>query len=114
MSAPFDLPPDLPRLRVLETFLLAILARVRERIRHLEQQAVIHEKIERQKPPPEWTVQISINGHTPVAVHVGACSMGGSEVRSKAISRQDAIQALHGGVSACSLCRPDTELGILE
>ncbi len=53
MSEPFDLPPDLPRLRVLETFLLALLARVRERIMRLKQQADIHERIERQKPPPE-------------------------------------------------------------
>ncbi|MGX1886508.1 hypothetical protein [Streptomyces sp. NPDC055287] len=82
MSAPFDLPPDLPRLRVLETFLLAVLARVRERIRHLEQQAVIHEKIARQKPPAAWTLEISINGHTPVAVPVGGSSMG--EARSAA------------------------------
>jgi hypothetical protein len=114
MSAPFDLPPDLGRLRVLETFLVAILARVRERIRHLEQQAVIHEKIERQKPPPDWTLEISINGRTPNAVHVGGCGMGGNQVRTKVISRQDAIHALADGIDACPFCRPDAELGILE
>ncbi|MGX1887504.1 DUF6233 domain-containing protein [Streptomyces sp. NPDC055287] len=114
MSAPFDLPPDLPRLRILETFLLALLARVREQITHLEQQAVIRDKIERQKPPPDWTLQISINGRTPVAVHAGECSMGGSPVRNKEISREEALRWLSQGVSACPACRPDTELGILE
>jgi hypothetical protein len=41
-------------------------------------------------------VQISINGHTPVAVHVGACSMGRSEVRSNAISRRDMLHEADG------------------
>ncbi|MGX1886492.1 DUF6233 domain-containing protein [Streptomyces sp. NPDC055287] len=115
MSAPFDLPPDLPRLRVLETFLLAILARVRERIRHLEQQAVIHEKIERQKPPAEWTLEISINGHTPMRVHVGEeCALSGTQVRTKEVSRQEAIRWIGDGVEACGLCRPDSELRTFE
>ncbi|KJK34242.1 hypothetical protein UK15_36995 [Streptomyces variegatus] len=41
-------------------------------------------------------MQISINGHTPVAVHVGACSMGRSKVRSNAISRRDMLHEADG------------------
>ncbi|MGW2561152.1 hypothetical protein ACWCXB_18260 [Streptomyces sp. NPDC001514] len=39
MSASSDLPPDLERLRVQETFLIITSARVREQIAHREQQA---------------------------------------------------------------------------
>ncbi|OEJ20796.1 hypothetical protein AR457_41710 (plasmid) [Streptomyces agglomeratus] len=115
MPAPFDLPPDLPRLRTLETFLLALLAWVRERITSLEQQAVIHEKIARQRPPAEWTLEISINGHTPMRVHVGeGCALSGTQVRTREISRQEAIRWIGDGVEACPLCHPDSLLRIFE
>ncbi|WP_351234207.1 DUF6233 domain-containing protein [Streptomyces sp. NPDC002133] len=114
MSEPSDLPPDLPRLHVLETFLVLTLARVRERITHLEQQEAIRSRAERQQPPPEWTLEISINGQSPIGVHAGDCRMGGSQVRTRQITREQAARALAEGVEACRFCRPDSELGILH
>ncbi|MFE7400654.1 DUF6233 domain-containing protein [Streptomyces sp. NPDC057557] len=32
----------------------------------------------------------------------------------RAVTREQALQALVAGVRACTHCRPDTELGILE
>ncbi|MFD7233187.1 DUF6233 domain-containing protein [Streptomyces sp. NPDC059881] len=115
MSLPSDLPPDEARLRVLETWLLLILDRVRASLAHLEQQAAIQRKSEQAKPPPEWTLETSINGRTPLTVHAGDCRMGGSQVRTRPLSREDAIRALTvGGVKACEFCRPNSELGILD
>ncbi|MFD7446714.1 DUF6233 domain-containing protein [Streptomyces sp. NPDC059909] len=99
---------------MLETFLIITLARVREQIAHHEQQAVIHRKAQRQKPPAEWTMEISINGRTPIGVHVGECRMGGTQTRTKAITREQVVRALSEGVEACRFCRPDSELGLLD
>ncbi|MFE0201081.1 DUF6233 domain-containing protein [[Kitasatospora] papulosa] len=114
MSTSSDLPPDEERLRVLETFLVLTLARVRERLDHLQRQAAIQRKSELQRPPPDWTLEISINGRTPITVHAGECGMSGSQVRTRAIKREEALRALAEGVKACAFCRPDSELGILE
>ncbi|MFL4491598.1 DUF6233 domain-containing protein [Streptomyces sp. VTCC 41912] len=106
-----DFPPDLPRLRTLETWLAMTLARVRKAI-------VIAEQLEAQQqraappPPPEWVLQLSIGGEgQPIAVHVGGCRTAGR--RARPISREEAMRALAEGVDPCALCRPDTELGIL-
>ncbi|MFD7233671.1 DUF6233 domain-containing protein [Streptomyces sp. NPDC059881] len=114
MSTASDLPPDEERLMVLETFLVIMLARVREQLAHVRRQAAIHRKSELQKAPPDWTLEISINGRTPITVHAGECGMGGSQVRTREISREEALRALAEGVKACAFCRPDSELGILE
>ncbi|MFD7444470.1 DUF6233 domain-containing protein [Streptomyces sp. NPDC059909] len=114
MSTSPDLPPDLERLRVLETFLLITLARVHELIAHREQQAVIHQRAQRRKRPAEWTMEISSNGRTPIGVHAGERRMGGTQTRTKAITREQAVRALAEGVEACRFCRPDSELGLLD
>ncbi|WP_176733047.1 DUF6233 domain-containing protein [Streptomyces agglomeratus] len=58
---------------------------------------------------------MSINGRTPLRVHAGECGMGGKQVRTKEISREEAVrQLVYEQVKACDICRPDTELGILE
>lgn len=107
-----DFPPDLPRLRTLETWLAMTLARVRKDI-------VIAEQLEAQQqraappPPPEWVLQLSIGGEgQPIAVHVGGCRTAGR--RAHPISREEAMRALAQGLEACTLCRPDTELGFLS
>ncbi|MFD7233209.1 hypothetical protein [Streptomyces sp. NPDC059881] len=69
---------------MLEAFPVLTLARVREQLDHLRRQAAIHRASVLQKPPPDWTLEIFINGRTPITVHAGECGMGGS--RSSAFS----------------------------
>ncbi len=106
-----ELPPDLPRLRTLETWLRLQLTAVRARIQFLEQQ-------ERNRPAPvrpprpDWLLETErLGGRSgrPVRVHVGGCG----QARGRAISREQAVDALGQGVEACYGCRPDTQLGIL-
>ncbi|GES27973.1 DUF6233 domain-containing protein [Streptomyces angustmyceticus] len=106
-----ELPPDLPRLRTLETWLQLTLEQVRQHIVIAEQQEAQQQRAV-PPPPPDWVVQLGV-GHDahPVAVHVGGCGTAGK--RARPISRQEAIRALTEGVEACGLCRPDSELGIL-
>ncbi|SHL76627.1 DUF6233 domain-containing protein [Streptomyces yunnanensis] len=106
-----DLPPDLPRLRTLETWLQLTLARVREQIVIAEQVAAQQQRAAL-PPPPDWVLQLSIGGEgQPIAVHVGGCRSAGR--RARPISRDEAMRALAEGLDPCVLCRPDTELGIL-
>ncbi|WP_244188050.1 DUF6233 domain-containing protein, partial [Streptomyces regalis] len=56
---------------------------------------------------------VEARGHQPgppVAVHVGGCPVAGSRVRP--LDAEQARRALVD-VEACSMCRPDTELGVL-
>ncbi|WP_159393962.1 DUF6233 domain-containing protein [Streptomyces sp. NRRL F-5755] len=46
----------------------------------------------------------------PLYVYDGACRAA----KGKAITREEAMQALVQGVEPCPYCRPDTELGILS
>ncbi|MER5875418.1 DUF6233 domain-containing protein [Streptomyces sp. NPDC001910] len=63
-------------------------------------------------PAPEWMIEQGLNGGHPVYVHVGDCHMKGE--RSKGVDRDQARRALAEGVAACTHCRPDSELGIVE
>ncbi|MER7733654.1 DUF6233 domain-containing protein [Streptomyces erythrochromogenes] len=107
-----DLPPDLPRLRTLETWLALSLDRVRQQIAAAEQQAVAD--VHREPPPaPDWLVEYGIGvGRTPVRVHVGGC--WDTRSRCKPADRDLARRALADGVEACTHCRPDTALGVLD
>ncbi|WP_030663801.1 DUF6233 domain-containing protein [Streptomyces rimosus] len=106
-----ELPPDLPRLRTLETWLRLQLTAVRARIQFLEQQE--RDRPAPVRPPrPDWlleTERLGGRNGRPVRVHVGGCG----QARGRAISREQAVDALGQGVEACYGCRPDTELGIL-
>jgi hypothetical protein len=111
----FDhLPPDLPRLRTLETFFALGLDEVRKAIAAKERQEA--EAAARRTPPPspDWALSYLRTGHTtrPDAVHVGGCGMAGK--RTKPLTREQALCALTEGVEACPYCRPDSELGVLE
>ncbi|MEU9117507.1 DUF6233 domain-containing protein [Streptomyces sp. NPDC048483] len=107
-----ELPPDLPRLRTLETWLQLTLDQVRRHIALAEQQAAIQRASDPPPAPPEWVVQLSVGSEgRPIAVHVGGCASAGR--RARGISRDQAIRALTDGLEPCALCRPDTELGIL-
>ncbi|WP_225080432.1 DUF6233 domain-containing protein [Streptomyces sp. CoT10] len=109
-----DLPPDLPRLRTLETYLAYSLGRVRERIAEVERRQAEQQRGEQARPPaPDWVLELGLNRDAlPVALHAGVCHMAGQ--RQRGVPREVALRALAEGVPACSHCRPDTELGILD
>ncbi|MBT2394341.1 hypothetical protein J7E87_34310 [Streptomyces sp. ISL-1] len=71
------------------------------------------EQVARRPPAPDWVLERGIGqGAPPVLVHTGACYM--RFTRRRALSRDEARQALVDGVPACTHCHPDTELGFLE
>ncbi|WP_189935804.1 DUF6233 domain-containing protein [Streptomyces sulfonofaciens] len=109
-----DLPPDLPRLRVLETWLLYMLDRVRGRIASLERREAERRRGARARPPvPDWTIEMGIGrGRPPVYAHVGGCPTAGGRLRP--VGRAEVVRALTEGVPACPQCRPDSALGLLE
>ncbi|GAA0501064.1 DUF6233 domain-containing protein [Streptomyces olivaceiscleroticus] len=104
-----DLPPDLPRLRTLETWLGMQLDRVRHRIAQLEAEAAAHEQRRTPAPRPDWLIEPGISGR-PISVHTGDCGMSGK--RPRPVTRDQARNALAEGVEPCGMCRPDTALGI--
>lgn len=109
-----DLPPDLPRLRVLETWLKLTLDRVRQQIADAERREQEHRTGQERRPaPPDWLLEYGLNRDAlPIAVHTGDCRMAGQ--RAKGVDSDTARRALAGGVEACTHCRPDSELGILD
>lgn len=109
-----DLPPDLPRLRVLETWLALTLDEVRRAIAAEEQREQERQRgMERRPPPPDWLLELGLNRDAPpVQVHVGGCWNSGK--RTRGIARDEALRALAEGVKACGACRPDSELGVLD
>jgi hypothetical protein len=115
-----DLPPDLLRLRTLETFLLLTLDEVREAIAAAERREEERQRGLAARPPsPDWLIETGLSGRTPAYVHTGDCwnvkKKKSTTTRAKAVDRTTALHALtEGGVPACTHCRPDTALGILE
>lgn len=108
-----DMPPDLPRLRTLETWLVLTLDRVRRQIADAERRETERQRGSRARPPaPGWLLELSLGGRHPVQVHEGHCHMAGK--RPRGIDRQEALRRLADGVPACGHCRPDSELGFLE
>ena len=108
-----ELPPDLPRLRTLETWLSLQLDQVRAAITAAEQREQERQRgIERRPPAPDWLLEFSLGGRHPVAVHVGGCHMAGP--RPRGVPREAALRAITEGVPACTHCRPDSELGYLD
>ncbi|MGW5633967.1 DUF6233 domain-containing protein [Streptomyces sp. NPDC003832] len=109
-----DLPPDLPRLRTLETWLTLTLTDVRKAITAAEQREQERQRgIQARPPAPDWLIEESLGRDVPpVHVHVGGCHMAGK--RSRGVARDQAVRALTEGVEACMHCRPDTELGLLD
>ena len=109
-----DLPPDLPRLRTLETWLAFTLDRVRQEIAEAERRERERQQGEQARPPaPDWLLELGLNRDAPaVYVHEGGC--WNAAKRSRGVSRDAALRALAEGVAACPHCRPDAELGYLE
>ncbi|UQS30298.1 hypothetical protein J5J01_00400 [Streptomyces fradiae] len=109
-----NLPPDLPRLRTLATWLELTLAHVRQAIVEAERREREQERQrnrEARSPAADWLLESGIGDGPAVYVHVGGCSMAGK--RSRGIPRDVALRAL-AEVDACPHCRPDAELGYLD
>ncbi|GHE84460.1 hypothetical protein GCM10014715_45630 [Streptomyces spiralis] len=68
---------------------------------------------EMRPPPPEWFIEVGLNKGNVLAVHTGYCWDPGK--RRRPVTRAEALDALTRlQVEACSKCRPDTALGVLE
>jgi hypothetical protein len=109
-----NLPPDLPRLRTLETWLTTQLAAVHQAIAAAERREQERQRgAEHRPPPPDWLLELGLNRDSPaVYVHAGDCWNAGK--RSRGVPRDVALRALADGTAACPHCRPDTALGWLE
>ncbi|MFD9004446.1 DUF6233 domain-containing protein [Streptomyces sp. NPDC059582] len=110
-----DLPPDLERLETLRTWHALWVARIDEKIRQVRVQAEQQERAAaaREERRPDWLIEYGLNRDAmPLGVHTGDCHMAGK--RSKGVDADTARRAIAGGVEACSHCRPDTALGLLE
>jgi hypothetical protein len=107
-------PPRLDLLRFLERVQQQDLARTRRWIADEERKERERLQGEAARPtPPDWLLEYGLNRDAPPnAVHVGGCHMAGK--RSKGVDSDTVRRALASGVPACTHCRPDTELGILD
>ncbi|MER7517760.1 DUF6233 domain-containing protein [Streptomyces sp. NPDC126499] len=111
----YDLPPDLPRLRTLETYLAMLLGDVRDRIRKAEQQQAAAVSARTLPAGPGFVLSFLRKGGQAHAdsVHLDDCTMASRHTRP--LDRDQALQAITtGGIRACEICRPDSELGVLE
>ncbi|MFE4535658.1 DUF6233 domain-containing protein [Streptomyces scopuliridis] len=64
--------------------------------------------------PPAWVAERGISARRePIAIHAGTCSMARGKLQ--ALTREQAVEALTvHGIRPCQLCRPDTDLGVLD
>jgi hypothetical protein len=67
---------------------------------------------ERRPPPPEWLIERGLDRRSLVAVHTGDCWDPGK--RLMPATWEQARDAIRQQVPACSKCRPDARLGLLE
>ncbi|MFF9011162.1 DUF6233 domain-containing protein [Streptomyces goshikiensis] len=105
------LPPDLPRLRTLVTYLRGELSRTEQALASAEECDAATARKQAQPAPesPAWLVERGIGvGRLPVRVHTGDCW----DTRSRCTpAGADQIRALLAqGIPACPHCRPDTAL----
>ncbi|MFD4025747.1 DUF6233 domain-containing protein [Streptomyces sp. NPDC058576] len=116
-----DLPPDLERLRTLETWAVLYLKRVRARIAAVERQQAPPQQTPvptaASAPPaagprrgrtPDWGIADTGVGTSAAEVHRGDCWARGRSLRP--VSAERARAELAGGMRACAVCRPDTVL----
>ncbi|MFG2776158.1 DUF6233 domain-containing protein, partial [Streptomyces sp. NPDC048350] len=91
------------------------LDRIRRRIAELETRERAMQTVRTLPEGPGWVMSyLRVGGH-PVAdsVHIGDCSLAGPQKRP--LGREQAREAMTGGgIRACEVCRPDSELGILD
>lgn len=105
---------QLDALRFLERVQERDLARTRRWIADAERREAERLQGERMLPPtPDWLIELGIgSGRAPVYVHVEGCHMAKNRTRS--ISEEQARRALWDQVPACTHCKPDVELGVID
>ncbi|MFE3139714.1 DUF6233 domain-containing protein [Streptomyces scopuliridis] len=101
-------------LRALERVQLHDLERTRRWIAAEEGRAAEVAARRPPKPPPQWVAERGISARRePIAVHAGTCSMARGKLQP--LTREQAVEALTvHGIRPCQLCRPDTDLGVLD
>lgn len=99
--------------RVVEQQALQQLAQIDAWIQGEVHREQAHQRAAERRPPPaDWLLEKSVGGK-PTAVHTGECfGSNPNGARVSAITREQALRALTEGLTACTLCRPDTELGL--
>ncbi|MFE5774002.1 DUF6233 domain-containing protein [Streptomyces sp. NPDC056485] len=108
-----ELPPDLPRLRTVVTYLRGELSRAERALNTAEEREALAARRRPPAEPPAWLIERGIGaGRLPVRVHAGGC--WDSRKRCTAITIDQARRALAEGIQACPHCRPDTALGMPE
>ncbi|MDX2922342.1 DUF6233 domain-containing protein [Streptomyces sp. NE06-03C] len=118
-----DLPPDLDRLRTLETWADLYLTRIRTRIAAVErqqarppQQAPAPTAVPPSRPaagprparPPDWGLAEAGIGVSVTEIHRGDCWASGKKLLP--VTAERARAELAGGARACDACRPDRVL----
>ncbi|MFD9561562.1 DUF6233 domain-containing protein [Streptomyces sp. NPDC059994] len=115
MTSP--LPPDLARLLTVRTYLQQQLTTVEAAIGAAERAAAELAARRPLPPPPDWLIEYSIGGRDQqkiLALHAGDCWIGSKATRTRPLTREAALQVLADRVKPCDVCRPDSELGVLE
>jgi hypothetical protein len=106
-------PSRLDLLRFLERVQVSDLERTRGWIAAEEQRLAAEAARRPSLPPPDWLVEHGIgDGRPAIRVHVGGC--WDTRSRCRPADRDTVRRALADGVEACTHCRPDTALGVLD
>ncbi|MEU1088993.1 DUF6233 domain-containing protein [Streptomyces sp. NPDC005892] len=108
----YDLPPDLPRLHTLRTWIALQLDHINQAIAVAEkaQQAgqAPAPKTEPATPPtPDWGITRQGRGAPTTEIHQGDCWAYAG--RMEPLSREQAITELRSGAQPCDVCRPEPE-----
>lgn len=105
-------PPDDERLAAIEAYLTVQLMHVKRQREAKARQREIQQRTAPPAPPP-YRIQRGLDAaRAAVKVHVGTCALAGKGAAG--VSADAARRALAEHVAACSVCRPDTELGVLD
>ncbi|RST19634.1 hypothetical protein E2C00_00290 [Streptomyces sp. WAC05374] len=104
-------PPDNERLADIETYLTVHLTYVRQ-VRAAEARRCQIQQRTAPPPPPPYRLQRGLDAaRAVVRVHLGDSAMA---KKAPGVDDLTARRALVEGVEACAVCRPDTELGLID
>ncbi|MFG3510269.1 DUF6233 domain-containing protein [Streptomyces sp. NPDC047821] len=106
-----DQPSRLDLLRFLERVQLQQLDQTRRWIEDEQRRQQIQARTA-PPPPPPFRIQRGLTAErAPVKIHLGDCALA---KKGQGVDDLAARRALVEGVEACAVCRPDSELGMLE
>ncbi|WP_405461737.1 DUF6233 domain-containing protein [Streptomyces sp. NBC_00101] len=110
----YDLPPDLPRLHTLRTWVALQLDHIdqaiaaAEKARQAPQQAPAPKCEPAKTRTPDWGITHQGLGAPVTEIHRGDCWADGG--RMEAITQERAVAELSDGAQPCDACRPDRVL----